>query len=436
MRTIRFTAFAVVVALVASGAAFAGQQPVGQEMVLSTSAADSVHRPAMAVAADGTLWSVWQSDVTGVVARPFGADLTPAGSSVQVAGNQLPDQVPYRGPALVREAPVLVPLADGRLFVAWREQKLDLNVDIFYQKAEVVSSVIAGRLLDAGGQPASRRFVIAEEAGDSFGHPVALAVAERRLVVAWTTLDGTGDPTGVDSRIVRPNGRALTEVFRLDHGPGGSRPALAPAAGGGFLAAWQEGEDGGVFVRSFDAAGVPRGTAVAVRAGEATLPALARGRDGGYLVTWVGPVAEAGLGQLETQVWGRTLDAAGQPSGPATALSTGGGVFHGSPGVAAGADGYLVAWSIWGRSLPRSVRGVSVDTLGRPLAGSFRLSERAINFQWSLGLAADAKGRFVVAWDGFDGEGEGSINARVVAAPSMAVNLCASGPADAARCGR
>jgi len=438
MRTIRLTTLVgitVAVALVATGAVFAGSQPAGPEMVLSAHAADRVHRPDMAVAVDGTVWSVWQSDVGGVVARAFGTDLTPAGPVVRVAGNQLPDQVPYRGPALVREAPVVVPLADGRLFVAWREQSLDLNVDIFYQKAEVVSSAIAGRLLDPSGQPASQRFVIAAQSGDAFGHPVALAAADRRIVVAWTVVDTAGDPAGVGARIVRPNGRALTEVFRLDDGPGGSRPALAPAVGGGFLAAWQEGEDGGVFARTFGADGVARGAAVAVRSGNATLPAVARGEDGSYLATWVGPVAEAGLGQLETRVWGRTLDAAGLPNGPAVALSTGGGVFHGSPGVVAGADGYLVAWSIWGRSFPQSVRGVSVDTLGRPLAQSFRLSERAINFQWSLGLAADAAGRYVVAWDGFDGNDEGSINARLVATPSMAVNLCASGSADAPRCG-
>lgn len=438
MRTIRPTALAVLlvaVALIMPSVALGEPRPVGREAVLSTPGTDGAHRPSMAVAADGTLWSVWQSDLKGVVVRPFGNDLVPAGPTVRVAGNQLPDQVPYRGPALLREAPVLVPLADGRLFVAWREESLDLNVDFFYERADVVSSTIAGRLLDSTGQAISPRFVIAQRQGDNVGAPVALAVAPRRVVVAWTVLDAAGDPAGIAARVVRPNGTALTEAFRLDDGAGASRPALAPAGGGGFLAVWQEEDGGGVSARTFDAEAFPVGPSVAVRSADATLPAVARGRDGGYLVTWVGPVIEAGLGQLETRVYGRSLNAIGMPNGPALALSTGGGVFHGSPGVVAGADGYLVAWSIWSRSAPWAVRGVAADSLGRPVAASFRLSERAINYQWSLGLATAADGRYVIAWDGYDSQGEASINGRSVAAPAMAASLCSSGADGAPRCG-
>jgi hypothetical protein len=199
------------------------------------------------------------------------------------------------------------------------------------------------------------------------------------------------------------------------------RPALALAPEGGFLAVWQE-EGAGVFARTFDGDGTPRGSAVTVRSGAASLPAVARGADGGYLVAWSGPVdtSEPGLGKLETRIYGRHLDGAGLPDGSAVGLSTGGGIFHGSPAVAAGADGYLAAWSVWNRSAPLAVRALSIDLAGRPETDSVRLNQSSINYMWSLGITTGADGSFLVAWEGFDAAGHSAVNARQVAVAGAA----------------
>lgn len=423
-------------ALLVAGAVMASPRPVGNEVTLQVAEGNGVTAPEVVVAADGTIWSVWEDDVAGIGARAFARDLSAAAPVRSVAANRLPERAPYRGPALVREGVAAVPLADGRLFVVWREQRLDLTVGIFYQRSEVTSSAIAGRLIGPEGRPASPVFTIAERSGEGLGTPSALAVAGRKLVVAWSDRGSEEQPAGSFARLVAPNGRALSQAFALDDAGAGSRPALAPSDDGGFLAVWQRHDDGGVAVRGFGAEGVPAGPAATVTGSPASLPVVARGGDGGYLVAWVGPVPESASGMLEHRVYGRSLDPQGVPVGPVRALSSGGGRAHGSPAVIAAGEDYLAAWTVWGRNRPRSVRAARLDALGRAPTESVRLSARAINFQWSLGLGAAPSGRYVATWVGYDDEDRGAINGRVLeTASKMRVSCGSFASAGSSLCG-
>ena len=213
---------------------------------------------------------------------------------------------------------------------------------------------------------------------------------------------------------------------------------MAPAEGGGFLVAWQaccdEGEDEGVFVRAFGPDGAAAGAGVAVNTATDGLqiwPTLSRGADGGYLMAWMTPGAPGT--ELSYQVVGRPLAADGTPTGVQTVLSRigeGNASSHGAPTLAAGGEGFLVAWTTWYGSFTAGIHAATVNAQGSPVGEAIRVSNGPVGTQWEIALAADGAGGFVAAWQGFDADGQRSILARqltTVSSGSRAAHLAPAG---------
>ncbi len=118
---------------------------------------------------------------------------------------------------------------------------------------------------------------------------------------------------------------------------------IVPTDDGGFLVAWWQ-LAGGVYVRSFDAAGTPRAAAVRLDEGSAIDflgSDLAADGGGGYLAVWV----ERGIrdGLQACRVFSRPLDAEGVPAGAALEITLPA-PFAISPRIAASQGGFLTTW--------------------------------------------------------------------------------------------
>ncbi len=399
----------------------AGVAASGDEVVHSGGPSSRLYAPAAAFGT-GEAVLVWEGSVEGVGRQRVAATGAPVAAVAGLAENDLPASTTYQGPIVLQRDPSVVALEKNRIVSVWVEERQRITVDPFFQNSEIVASRIMARRFDHQARPIGRAYALgaggpAEGALESA--PTAVRLTNGRVAVVWgTTIDE--NPTGIYGRLLNARGRPLGEVFRVDDGieDAGGQPAIAPAAGGGFLISWQgcweESEKLDVFVRVFDAAAEPVGEGFRINsatAGNQIWPALARGANGGYLAAWMTPGAP-GSG-LAYEVVGRPLDDDGRPAGPQVILSSGAATAHGAPALAASPDGFVVAWTTWRGSYTSGVLAAEVTPLGLPHGEAIEVSPQGvIGTQWQLALATDGEGGFLAAWQGFDDDGHPSISAR------------------------
>lgn len=402
-------------------AANAGVTASGEEVVHSGGPSSRLYAPAAAFGT-GEAVLVWEGSVEGVGRQRVAATGAPVAAVAGLAENDLPASTTYQGPIVLQRDPAVVGLEKNRIVSVWVEEHQRVTVDPFYQNSEVVASRIMARRFDPQARPIGRAYALGDEApvpGALESAPAAVRLSNGRVAVVWrTTIDG--NPTGIYGRLLNGRGRPLGGVFRIDDGieDAGGQPAIAPAAGGGFLVSWQgcwiETENLEIFVRAFDAAAQPLGEGLRINsatAGNQIWPALARGADGGYLSAWMTPGAP-GSG-LAYQVVARPLDDDGRPAGPEVTLSSGTASAHGAPTLAASPDGFVALWTTWSGSYTSGVLAAEVSPLGLPLGEAIEVSPQGvIGTQWQLALATDGEGSFLAAWQGFDEDGHPSISAR------------------------
>lgn len=405
----------------AEGAFTGGQGPTAR-----------VYSPAAAFAGDEAVL-VWEGAKDGIFRQRVDAAGQGRGVRAGLAGNDLPAQVPYKGPVTLQRDPTVVALDQGRILSVWVEELQQVNVDVFYQETDVLSSRVVAQRFNRQARPVGQLQEIGDVTLGLESAPEAARLADGGVVVVWQTTDGK-NATGVYGRVLSAQGLPRGEVFRIDDSAGdGWRPAVAAGAEGGFVVAWQgccDADGDAVFARSFDSDGAPLGGGAQVNTATTGLqiwPAIAAGEGGGFLVAWMSPGVPAS--GFEFQVYGRPLDGSGAPSGPQMVLSQGDGTAHGAPTLAAAPDGYLLAWTTWYGSFTSSIRAATVSEQGTPRGEMVRVSTGPIGTQWELSLATDGAGHYLAAWQGFDEDGNPSINVRPLAlstAKGRSANLALS----------
>jgi hypothetical protein len=157
---------------------------------------------------------------------------------------------------------------------------------------------------------------------------------------------------------------------------------------------WQgngSGDDAGIFVQRFDAAGAPVGGETLVNTttvGGQSEPSIAALTDGGYVVTWQG-----GTG-VDAEIFAQRFDASGAAFGTEFLVNTSISGLQVAPSVAALADGgWIVAWTYTGASIVLTQR---YDASGTPV-GSETLSPNGQASPVVLGLADGGYALAVVA---------------------------------------
>lgn len=203
-------------------------------------------------------------------------------------------------------------------------------------------------------------------------------------------------------------------------------PVAAFFPSGASLVVW-ENNLVGLQGRLFDAAGRLAGgelTLVANNAlttvpsaGDVVLrksPAIAPLPSGRFLLFWTEERAyqrvDYFIQDYELQgrdVFGQLFDADGKAAGPRFRVNVGTAGLQSGPQVARRGNEVLVAWSLDDREAgEKSVLVRRFDAAGQALSGEVRVNPAGVAAE-SPSLAADAAGRFLVAWNAEDGDGRG-----------------------------
>ncbi|HYO15755.1 MAG TPA: hypothetical protein VE685_21360 [Thermoanaerobaculia bacterium] len=242
-------------------------------------------------------------------------------------------------------------------------------------------------------------------------NPVAAFAGSGAALVVWENdrsgirgafhrLDGTA--VGAQITLVANEGLSGTaEGMVRDH----RDPVVAFLPSGHFLLAWTEVRssvrvepffedrdvlDQDILVQRFDAAGAPAGPRHRVNAtttGFQSLPKLAVLPNGNALVVWQG----AGLSA-------RLVNGSGQPVGAEVKVTTDETAGH--QAVAAGRNGFLVAWDAAGAGTSDVLARLFAAS-GQPDGPAFRVNAAAAGQQRWPAVAPGKNGDFLVAWQSF-----------------------------------
>ena len=196
-----------------------------------------------------------------------------------------------------------------------------------------------------------------------------------------------------------------------------SSPSVAMDAAGNFAIAWvsyrDDSANADVKLRRYNADGTPRDqTEVLVNTnttGQKSGPSVAMDDDGDFVVAWDGPGA-AGFG-----VYARRYAANGAPKDASEVTITTAGIDPGDPSVAMDADGdFVIAWNR--RDAQATLSEVYVqkfNAAGAPVATEAHVNVTTADNQTQQQVAMDDDGDFVVAWTSYNQDGNlGGVYAR------------------------
>jgi hypothetical protein len=293
--------------------------------------------------------------------------------------------------------PLLAIGADGGLVQAWND--LDRTTS-------------HGQRRDLTGAPQGPAF--------SFGAVVPLALAPAPGGFWWAVAAGQDSAgTGLFLHRYRGDGVAAGPPIRVS-GPILMQPAqadLAADAAGNLAAVWtvppSPDGPGGIFAQLFQASGAPRGPAFLVGNGGFgfdTHPAVAMAASGQFVVAW-----QRFDDDQRFDVFARSFDASGTANSEEIQVNTNVAGFQILPSVAMQDDGrFLVAWEDWHvESWSDAPRGQYFDRSGTRLGGEIEIAPRGRD----VDVSTNGAGLYVVAWEGNTSAAGSFIAARRFPAP-------------------
>ncbi len=260
------------------GFAPGGCEAFGQRLA-STDGAGQQLAPAAGVAADGSFVVAWQDDTDGngsfqIHARGFSA----------AGGERLPRFTVNAVDTGQQTRPAVAVSPDGRFAVAWEDDRdRDGDVQVW----------VRGYHAD-GSQRFAERSVHAEDTGNR-QRPALAALPDGGLVVVW---EDDGDGNGVyqiHARGFHADGAERFARLTVNSQAAGQQrnPVVGADAGGGFVVAWEDDQDGDgdyeILARGFEADGRQRFADLRVHAaagGQHRAPALGVTAGGAFAVAW------------------------------------------------------------------------------------------------------------------------------------------------------
>ncbi|HEX4965596.1 MAG TPA: hypothetical protein VF173_32600 [Thermoanaerobaculia bacterium] len=350
-----------------------GQSPlpdVRPEAVINTFTTGDQTAPAVAASASGTVWITWLEQGEppyGLKARRFDGSGAPLGPEIWVSKGGLT-------PFLSSSGPRIGATADGGSVVAWAE-----------------SPSVWFRRFDRDGAPLgdAQRMTPSSSFG-TISFPEVAVAADGSFIVAWLLsdllndtlqfqrFDSQGQSSG-GLQVIASTPRNMLATLRV-----------AGAADGGFLAVWQNAQEGTILARRYDATGT--GPAAArvddPSTGYAVDPAAALASDGSARLFWI-----AG-----TSVWARRLTAKGETASPGVKVADGAVNFL-PLAAASDKDGNVLA--VWSRG-DLTLQGRLLKDDLTPLSGVFPAADPSF-LGTNPALAATAGGNLTLAWSsGYD----------------------------------
>jgi hypothetical protein len=241
------------------------------------------------------------------------------------------------------------------------------------------------------------------------------ADATGNSVVVWESIGQDGSGSGIFGQRYDSAGAALGGEFQVNSYTSSNQrgPSIASDGTGNFVVVWESsGQDGsrtGIFGQRYDSEGVARGDEFRVNS-YTTSPqfgaAVASDSSGDFVVVWesyqdVGPY---GLG-----IFGQRYNSDGVAQGGEFQVNSVTSLWLGLTSVASAANGdFVVAWTAASGLPPvRGIRARRFDSHGVPQGSEFGVSSGNPDYDWTLQVASDPSGNFVVVWGGQDIYGGG-----------------------------
>lgn len=250
-------------------------------------------------------------------------------------------------------------------------------------------------------------------------NPVAAFAPSGQALVVWEN-----DQNGIRGRFQRLEGTAVSAELTLVanqtlagryEGVVRTRkdPSVAFLPSGEFLLAWTEEraylrssayfenrdiQDTDIFIQRFSASGAPAGTRFRVNStvpGLQAVPKLVVRPSGDALVVW--RAMGAGVGLTSQQgIIARLVNASGQPTGAEITITGDPTADH--PAVAAGRNGFLVAWDATLNN-QQDVFARLYNANAHAVGNEFRVNPPTGQQRWPA-VAVGADGNYLVAWQG------------------------------------
>lgn len=301
----------------------------------------------------------------------------------------------------VQRNPAVAMDASGSFVVAWE------SCDGAGAACDIVLQRFASDGAAAGGET-----TVNATTADEQTLPAVARAAGGAYVVAWQSLNQDGSGQGIYAQRFDADGTAAGSEFIVNETTAFSQvnPAVAIDLAGNFVIAWSSGDGSGqlngVFARQFAADGTPGSEfrANVDTAGDQIGAAVSMSADGAFAIAWQGPDAD-GIG-----IFMRRYDSGGAPLAggdePVNATTTGD---QEMPSIALDAGGdIVVAWA----GVDADFGGIyfqRFDASGAAQGAETPANVTTTGDQLLPAVAADADGDAVVAWqsDGQDGANYG-----------------------------
>lgn len=261
----------------------AGGQAISGGMAVNTYTTGFQMFPQVAMSSGGRFAVVWESDGedgsgAGVFTRVYDEGGTPTGPELAVnfytTGNQARPRAAMDG--------------QGQMVIVYHSQGQDNS-----------GHAILGQVVGAAGFLGSPLYVNSYTQGDQMYPSIAMN-SSGAFVVAWQSLYGDGNTSGVFARLYDTHAVALGPEFQVNSYTTGHQggPQVSIDEAGNFVVIWsslgQDGDSNGLFGQQFDAAGNKVGSEFQVNTyttGSTSWPSVGGNVDGDFVVAWGSPTA-------------------------------------------------------------------------------------------------------------------------------------------------
>lgn len=360
--------------------------------------------PKIATTPAGNFVTVWEDDNDGngvgqIYARGFDSD-----------GNALFSQIAVNSVATGQQRHPSVAVDDtGRFVVAWEDDQDDDG------KPEVMV-----RGFNANGTERFHDLTVNTVLSGAQSHPAVACDKTGNFVVAWEDDQDDNGYFQIHARGFTAAGAQRIATFTVNSAAAGEQfnPAIAMAAAGDFVVAWEDDQDDDgnfqIFGRGFTSTGGTRFAQKAINAtagGQHTRPSIGMADNGNFVVAWEDD--KDGNGFYQAYMRGYTITGTQRFAETAANRVADGQQYAPSVGVR-GDGSFAVAWE------DDQDQNGSFQILGRDFTAAaaqhradFTVNSDASGQQRLPATAMDDQGRFVVAWqDDMDGDGKSLILVR------------------------
>ena len=282
---------------------------------------------------------------------------------------------------------------------------------------------------EAGAQvvlaPQDGQFQVSEQTTlYNYGPAIAMA-SSGDFVVVWRAERQAPPGYDIVARRYASNGDSLGTWLTVSDGPSSFRPQVDMTPAGDFVVVWHTHQDpvdtdsGAIRARRFGSDGQPLGAPFLVNTYTTSSqlePDVAVDEQGAFAVVWHS-FGSAGDDTANSSIQLRRFDSAGSPIGSEVQVNSYTSNRQRAPAIVRAADDFIVAWESAGSladdqdALSLQARRLTSD--GAFLGDQFQVNIEGGSNQEDAALAADAGGRFLVAWTSYEGPLDHEIRARL-----------------------